>query len=62
MKKIIKWVNMNKPFIQNVIILVAFGRLLYHEPILVLKVLESAVGLAMLQFPNFENNVEKFDG
>lgn len=61
MKKITKWFNKNKSFIKNVIILVAFGRLLYNEPILLLKVLEGAVGLAMLQFPKFEDTIEKYD-
>ena len=61
MKKITKWFNKHKPFIKNVIILVAFGRLLYNEPILVLKVLEGAFGFAILQFPKFEDTIEKYD-
>lgn len=61
MKKIIKWFNKNKDFIRNVIILVAFGRLLYNEPILTLKLIEGAVGISILHFPNFENTIEKYD-
>jgi hypothetical protein len=61
MKKITKWFNKHKPFIKNVCILIAFGRLVYNEPELAYKIIECATGYAMLQFPNFEDSVEKFD-
>jgi len=61
MKKLIKLVNDNIPFIKNIFILVILSRLLFIEEERYLQVIEGIGGLGFL-LSAANNILEKYDG